>query len=72
MIFDVQVKLSWKITAEGTQFTFYTETVQTEFNRSTETAASFKAKLKAIYNQKVLADTAEADTIYALMNTPLA
>jgi hypothetical protein len=71
MVFDVSVRLCWKITAAGVKFTYYTDMVQVEVNRATDTVASFKARLKALYDQKVLADTTEADMIYALMNLSL-
>lgn len=71
MVFDVSVRLCWKITAAGVKFTYYADVVQLEVNRATDTVASFKARLKALYDQKVLENTTEADMIYALMNLTL-
>lgn len=66
--YEITVRFHWKITAAGAKFHCYTDVVSLLWDRASETVADLKAKAIAAFNALKLADTSDADLIFALMH----
>jgi len=66
--YEITVRFAWKITAVGAKFQCYSDVVSILWDRAAETVVDLKAKAKAAFDALKLADTGDADLIYALMH----